>query len=636
VALKFLTASFAGDAERLARFEREAKLLATLNHANIATLHGFEEAAGERFLVLELVGGESLDERLQRGPLSVDEVLAIGRQVAEALDAAHEAGIVHRDLKPANIRITDEKVVKVLDFGLAKVWEPDAVSGDPAASPTLTHQMTQAGVILGTAAYMSPEQARGRPTDKRTDIWSFGVVLHELLSGRTVFAGDTVSDTIASVLKSAPDDAALPAATPPRLRELLARCLEKDPRRRLRDIGDARVELEKVEAGDAGVAATTSSTPRSRWFTLAAVLVLGLVLGALLQGWRMGEGTAGTEPAGVKRLSVLPPKGLTVRWFNFSHDGQTLVYAAGAPAAEGDDVRLYQRRLDSFDSTPIPESDNPMWAAFSPDSGRVAFQTDNGDGSYSIKKMSLAGGPVVELLVLSDSPGGTGADWWSEDELLVVIDNRRTLARLSANGGAPTPVLILDNPGPISLWGGVHVLPGGGTLLLYLLEDSSEGILFRTESLDLETNERRTILADGWLRPYRDAATVYRKGTAFAVPFDRDRLEITGSEIPLWDDRWSLTRGDSLAYVPKRTEPDRLVLVDRSGGIEPLVESPDQRLVDLGRSPDGRQIALLTYDPTRVRRNLWRFDVGCIPCLPRTHGRARSRGRRRATVFCSR
>ncbi len=329
VALKFLTASFAGDAERLARFEREAKLLATLNHNNIATLHGFEEAAGERFLVLELVGGESLDLRLQRGPLSVEEVLAIGRQVAEALDAAHEAGIVHRDLKPANIRVTDDKVVKVLDFGLAKVWEPDAVSGDPAASPTLTHQMTQAGVILGTAAYMSPEQARGRPTDKRTDIWSFGCVLHELLSGRNVFAGDTVSDTIASVLKSEPDDAALPAATPPRLRELLSRCLEKDPRRRLRDIGDARVELEKVEAGDTGVAATASSAPLSRWLTLAGVLVLGLVLGALLQGLRMGEDTAGTEPAGVKRLSILPPKGLTVRWFNFSHDGQTLVYAAG-------------------------------------------------------------------------------------------------------------------------------------------------------------------------------------------------------------------------------------------------------------------------------------------------------------------
>ena len=211
--------------------------------------------------------------------------------------------------------------------------------------------------------------------------------------------------------------------------------------------------------------------------------------------------------------------------------------------------------------------------------------------------------------MLSESPGGTEADWWSEDELLVVIDNRRTLARLSANGGAPSPVLILDNSGPISLWGGVHVLPGGGTLLLYLLEDSSEGILFRTESLDPETNERRTILADGWLRPYRDAAIVYRKGTTFAVPFDRDRLEITGPEIPVWDNRRFRAGGDSLAYLPRRTEPDRLIHVDRSGGIETLAESPDERLVDLDRSRDGQQIALLTCDPTRVRRNLWRFDV---------------------------
>ncbi|HEV8118461.1 MAG TPA: serine/threonine-protein kinase, partial [Thermoanaerobaculia bacterium] len=280
VAIKVLPAAFAADADRLARFRREAKVLASLNHPHIAAIYGVEEADGIEALVLELVEGETLAERLAAGPLPLEEALDIARQAAEALEAAHERGIVHRDFKPANIKLTPGGQVKVLDFGLAKALAADVSSPDITTSPTLTAAATQAGVALGTAAYMAPEQARGKAVDRRADVWAFGVVLYEMLTGRHAFAGDTVSDTLASVLKTDPDLTALPEMTPAAIRRLLRRCLQKDPSRRLRDIGDARLELEERVEGTAADSGLTAAVPRTSRRLLLPGLVLGLAVGA--------------------------------------------------------------------------------------------------------------------------------------------------------------------------------------------------------------------------------------------------------------------------------------------------------------------------------------------------------------------
>jgi serine/threonine-protein kinase len=293
VAIKVLPEEFTRDAEKLARFEREARLLAGLNHPGIATLHGLEESDGDPYLVMELVKGKTLAERIDRGPIPVDEALELARQIAEALEEAHEKGIIHRDLKPANVKVTPDGRVKVLDFGLAKAWEGGPATGsssDLSQSPTLAHSGTQAGVILGTAAYMSPEQARGKPVDKRVDIWAFGVLLFELLAGQRPFSGAEVSDTLASILKEEPGWALLPAGTPRRLSDLLHRCLQKDARSRLRDIGDARIELEEaIKSGRDGAPADSPAMPpsvsqRGLPWTIAgtAILALGLVLAFLV------------------------------------------------------------------------------------------------------------------------------------------------------------------------------------------------------------------------------------------------------------------------------------------------------------------------------------------------------------------
>src|SRR6266508_1589638 len=284
VAIKVLPEAFAADAERLARFRREAHVLASLNHPHIAAIYGLEEADGVEGLVLELVPGETLAERLAKGALPIEEALEIARQIADALEAAHERGVVHRDLKPSNVKLTPEGKVKVLDFGLAKALTGEAPSTDVSTSPTLTAAATQAGVALGTAAYMSPEQARGKPVDKRADVWAFGAVLYEMLTGRQPFAEDTVSDTLAAVLKTDPDWSAMPAVTPVPIRRLLRRCLQKDPRRRLRDIGDARIEIEEAMQGVSPDAAPAARAPRASRRMLHPALILGLAIGAIGAG----------------------------------------------------------------------------------------------------------------------------------------------------------------------------------------------------------------------------------------------------------------------------------------------------------------------------------------------------------------
>ena len=618
VALKFLTEEFSADPERLARFQREAKLLASLNHPNIATIHGLEEAGGHRFLVLEFVPGENLAVRLTRGPLPVAETVTICRQITEALDAAHESGVFHRDLKPANINVTPEGSVKVLDFGLAKAWELESASAEASQSPTLTYQMTRAGVILGTAAYMSPEQARGRTTDKRTDIWSFGCILFELLAGRKAFSGETISDHIAAILKGEPEWSALPADTPPRLRELLARCLDKDRKRRLRDIGEARIELDKVEAGDTGEVREPAGNSTRRLLPLAGVLLIGLAVGALVRGWLGPDASLDNDPRPARRLSITVPTDQVVKDMWLSPDGEMLIYRARAPNGEG--VRLYTRRLDEFEAHPVPGSKNASWAAFSPDSRRIAYLTMSPTGSGAIKKVSLDGGPVVELLELEEAPGNAVANWWSDDELFVSLSNGRTLARLSADGGEPQEVVRLEAE---RLWGGFTVLPDQGTLLMGVLDVQDGEISFRTEALNLESKERRVILEDGLGGPLRRRFLVWRDRTWFVAPFDAERLVFTGPETPLFANRkLTLSRTGTLAYLPRFTSSDSIVTVDREGRIDLLAEIEQGRGRQLRWSPDGTNVGLMSGDNDRVRRRVWRLDVARKSLVPLPSGDA--------------
>ena len=343
VALKILPDAFAADPDRLARFKREAQILASLNHPNIAAIYGIEESDDTRALVLELVEGPTLADRIAKGPIPLDEALPIAKQIAEALEAAHEAGVIHRDLKPPNIKVREDGTVKVLDFGLAKALDPNPES-DPSQSPTLTAAATQMGVIMGTASYMSPEQARGKSVDKRSDIWAFGCVLYEMLTGRPVIQGELVSDVLAKIIEGRPDLAALPAGVPPPVRQLLRRCLEKDPRRRLRDIGEALIQLEDAigVAPDTATATTVASRPVSwRWLTITALGALGL--GSLITGtvvWSLRP-TVSRQPA--QMVLLTPPEG-PLRLGSgqpdvaISRDGSRVVYRSGSGVRIGGQV----------------------------------------------------------------------------------------------------------------------------------------------------------------------------------------------------------------------------------------------------------------------------------------------------------
>ena len=420
VAIKVLPETFSGDAERVARFEREAKLLASLNHRNIAAIYGVDEADGQRFLVMELVEGQTLAAKLLQGPLEIDEAIDLCHQLARALEAAHDRGVLHRDLKPANVQVTPEGRVKVLDFGLAKAFE---VQGDSDASPTMTSGGTQAGAILGTAAYMSPEQTRGKPLDKRTDIWSFGCVLYECLTGRAAFRGETVSDTLAAILKSDANWSLVPEGTPPRVRELLQRCLEKDARNRLRDVGDARLELQRSIAGHEALSDTsgislapiTEARPSRRFSTsaLAATALVAAVLGAG-SGWILSGrvGPAGSGSTGAARFTIELPEDLLVFGYLASPDGRTVGYAGvpkNAPDPEQAVSAGYLRRFGDFDSTRIPGSEGATDFAFSPDGRWVAMRVPVAPKStkYRLTKVPVDGSaPPLALVDWSDAWAG--------------------------------------------------------------------------------------------------------------------------------------------------------------------------------------------------------------------------------------
>jgi Tol biopolymer transport system component len=453
VAIKVLPAAFAADADRLARFRREAQVLAALNHPHIASIYGLEESGGVEALVLELVEGETVAERLAQGPLPVDEALKIARQIAEALEAAHERGIVHRDLKPANVKLTPDDKVKVLDFGLAKALAGDASSPEVSASPTLTAQATQAGVVIGTAAYMSPEQARGKSVDKRADIWAFGAVLYEMLTGRRCFEGETVSDTLAAVLMKEPDWSPLPAAVSPRVRELLGRCLRRDAKTRLRDIGDARVALEEelappaslasaavfgISALPAGEAAARRASSRP---VRTAAIALGL-LAAVAAGWLIGRRSARREAPWAEFTQLTDASGVETGP-SISPDGTMFAYASAARGSWD----IYVQRVGG--RTPVLVAGDPgkdeVWPAFSPDGKQIAFSLSGGAGGIFVG--GATGESVRRLTDFGSNPA------WSPDGRRIVFcseevqsayatSSESTLWTVDVNGGAPAQLEV--------------------------------------------------------------------------------------------------------------------------------------------------------------------------------------------------
>ena len=569
VALKILPEAFASDPDRLARFQREAQVLASLNHPNIAQIHGIEEAEDTRALVLELVEGPTLADRIAQGAIPIDEALPIAKQIAEALEVAHEQGIIHRDLKPANIKVREDGTVKVLDFGLAKALDTTA-EDDPSQSPTLTAAATQMGVIMGTAAYMSPEQASGSAVDKRADIWSFGVVLFEMLTGHGLFGGKTVSHVLASVLKTDPDWKALPVTTPQPLRRLLRRCLEKEPKRRLRDVSEALVHLEEAAtapAGDPTVPIATTSQP-SGWRAASPLALGALIAGSLITGlavWSFPR----TPLVPVSRLEIALPPERQLELINsaitLSPDGTHLVFGAAAPSGES---QLYLRRLDQFEPVPIPGTEGATLSFFSPDGDWLAFASGGG-----LRKVPVVAGSA-SVQVATWQGEVRGASWGPED-MIVFGSGSSGLGVISALGGVPS---VLTTPavdrGERAHWY-PQVLPGGREVLFTV--SATEGNRLALFSRD--TGEWHTFNELGEADVGRYLPTGHllfsRNGSLLAVRFDPSRGLPVGEPTSVVENvhtrpgnrraHFSVSDTGTLAVVPGVEVQTRLLWVDSRG-----------------------------------------------------------------------
>jgi len=626
VALKVLPELFAVDADRLARFTREAQVLASLNHPNIAAIYGLEESNGTQALVLELVDGPTLADRIARGPLALDEALTIARQIADALEAAHEKGIIHRDLKPANIKITGNGVVKVLDFGLAKVWD-GASQPDLAASPRLT--ATDIGErILGTPAYMSPEQARGKPVDKRTDIWSFGCVLYEMLTGRQAFAGETISDTIAAILEREPEWTALPDTTPVTVRRLLQRCFEKDPRHRVRDIGDARIELDDARAGRAISAPVARRAGRERvaWtasalVTVAALLAVGsvLYLRRAPADTRAYRSSISPSPGASRPAGLLPSSR-----FALSPDGRRLAFV-GTDA--GGVTALWVQSLDEPAGQPLAGTEGALMPFWSPDSQFIGFLAGG-----KVKRIAATGGPP--LILAEHTGGGNAGASWNRDGVILLSGPRlgNPIRRVSASGGAPSPVTTLNADAGETVHGFPFFLPDGRHFL-YLAVGSKTGGSVSSNSPNgiyvtgLDSNERKLLVPGGSNAKYAEGYLLFLRGQMLmAQPFDAQRLELTGAAVPIADDvaiggvtgisgGYSVSETGVLAYQtgsvneggPADTST-QLVWFDRSGkAIGALGDKAGYG--DLELASDGKRGAVSLLDRTRRTRDIWLFDI---------------------------
>jgi eukaryotic-like serine/threonine-protein kinase len=618
VALKVLPEAFARDGERMARFQREAKVLASLNHHNIATVHGLEDSGSMHALVMELVAGPTLAERIDSGPIPMGEALPIARQICDALEYAHERGIVHRDLKPANVKVTSDDAVKVLDFGLAKALEGDAASIDIATSPTITRMATQAGVLLGTAAYMSPEQAKGRPVDRRADIWAFGCVLYEMLTGEVTFRGESVTDTLAAVIRAEPDWSQLPAATPTRVRVLLQRCLQKDPKQRLQAIGDARISLDEVLSGvpepSPVTAPQVSASISSRalpWALLAAAVaaLVALALVHFREKPMVAEAVRFEMPLPEK--ATLPAAGS----FAVSPDGrQVAFFAIGLDGVQ----RIWLRSMDSFEARPIAGSETTNDPPFfwSPDSRYIAF-----DGGRSLKKIGIFGGNAETLCDLSGFPVGGS---WNRDGAIIFGHAAGSIMRVSANGGPASPLTTLDpSRGEIQ-----HILPSflpDGRHFLYLRYSSRpENSGVYVGSLDARPQEQssKMLLPTPYGVAYVPSSDsgfghllFVRAGTLMMQSFDTSQLELLGEPVTVAEQLgsyreysfFSASTNGVLVYR-KGTGESQLTTFDRQG--KALGTAGERGLYNaLALSPDGTRVAVERLDPQNGKEALWLVDL---------------------------
>ncbi|HVT43697.1 MAG TPA: protein kinase [Thermoanaerobaculia bacterium] len=613
VAIKVLPEEFTLDAERLGRFEREARVLASLDHQHIASIHGFEISDGVRFLVMQLAAGEDLSDRLRRGPIAVDEAIAIARQIAEALELAHEQGIVHRDLKPANIKIDPDGNVKVLDFGLARALDAEDAEQDFSNSPTMVRAATHAGVILGTAAYMSPEQARGRRVDKRADIWAFGVVLWEMLTGQRLFSGETISDTLAAVLKEEPDLDALPASSPASVRRLIRRCLEKNPRNRLHDIADARIELTDAEEPvSSGIEIARPRAARGMKALPWVVAIVAIVFGTW--AWLdTGEVTARRRII----AKIPPPPGagfLVSSGLAISPDGSLVVF--GARDAAGTD-RLWLQSLDDGTVRPIPGTEKGRYPFWSPDSRALAFFDEN-----HLKRVTLEGGVVETLATVDARPGGT----WNSDGV-IVFAFQRTLYRVRAAGGEIQKLPRAEAPSgaaPAAPGDEEYLFPAflpDGTHFLYLVRDYSDSEAKRELRVgSLEGGLHKVIMRSNSNALHSPSGELlwWQDGNLRAQPFDLDRLELTGESRLVhsgvqFDPRVGLSMfsvaGDGTLVFREGgvVRGDELARIDRSGKDLGAI-GPPGNFYHPRLSPDGAQVAVDQSDETN-RGDIWIFEV---------------------------
>ena len=627
VAIKLLPEAFSADVERIARFEREAELLAAVSHPNIAQVFGLEGQHGPdghattgTFIVMELVEGETL-----RPGLPVDEALTIARQIVDALEAAHDRGVIHRDLKPANIKLTPNGQVKVLDFGLAKMLDDSIASSGSAGlsySPTLSVRATYAGAILGTAAYMSPEQARGKPVDRRTDIWSFGCVLYELLTGARAFEpGDTVSDAIAAVLTREPDFTKLPVATPPRIRDLLRRCLQKDPQRRLPHIGVARLDIDDARAGvdESGAAIQPERGSRRRTAVAAALGLAAGVSVALLGAWAAWRPTP-LAHARAMRFVITPSATQPLVYGNpdrnlaIAPDGSWIVYVAGVTGGGGP---LMIRPVDRLDATAVGAVNNARFPFVSPDGRWIGF-FDGGE----LKKVPASGGAALTICRTSGGPstGPRGASWGPDDSIVFATsEGSAGLRRVPSSGGEPTLVAKPDVASGEVSFRSPLVLPNGRAVLFTVVGSGGPSQNARIASLNLQTGERK-ILVHGGSHPefVNSGFLIYSSAGALrAIQFDPERLEVSGDPVAVVEHvqanaagvgNFAISASGTLAYVSGDGESGNvrtLTWVDRRGR-EERISAPPRAYVAPRISPDGMRVALDLRDQ---ENDIWIWDL---------------------------
>jgi hypothetical protein len=622
IALKVLPELFALDPDRLARFRREAQLLATINHPNIAAIYGLEESDGSQALVLELVDGPTLADRIARGPIPLEEALPIARQIAEALEAAHEKDIIHRDLKPANIKITRNGVVKVLDFGLAKVWD-GAPHADLSASPRLTATGLGERAIMGTPTYMSPEQARGQPLDRRTDIWSFGCVLYEMLTGRAPFAGDTISDTLAAILEREPDQTMLPADTPSPIRRLLRRCLEKDRKGRLDSAAGARLEIDDAMASPAAETLAHAAMPSRRVMPVAIAALAGGAAIAAAIVWSLMR-PALVAPTLPSRFAIMPSPAEPLNSFGgnrditLSPDGRYFVYLGGGGLGAG--APLMVRATDQLGAQRLPVGGLGVFS--SPDSRWIGFFTNR-----ELRKVSITGGAAITLAPLTGAL--LGASWGDDNTVVFATDDPTTgLWRVSSDGGEPTVLTTPDAAQHESDHLFPSVLPGARGVLFTVMS-GGQADNAQVAVLDSRTGRRKTLVRGGSQAEYVDPSPgtaqagylIYAAaGTLRAVRFDLASLEVLGAPVtvvqnvmtkPTGAANYAVSRQGTLFYVSGGVNAQMtlrsLVWVDRSGHEEPI-NAPLRAYGAPRVSPDGTRLAL-NVSSDQQSTNIWIWDL---------------------------